>query len=71
MTLLYYSSRDLRSINDVMLDVPKSKSCIGSREFVFSAPKLWNSLPYDVRTCVSITTFKSKLETFLFHEAFS
>ena len=65
------TSRDLRSINDVMLDVPKSKSCIGSRAFVFSAPKLWNSLPYDVRTCVSLTTFKSKLKTFLFREAFN
>ena len=32
----YHStSRDLRSINDVMLDVPKSKSCIGSHAFVF------------------------------------
>src|ERR1700722_12547913 len=65
------TSHDLRSINDVMLDVPKSKSSIGSRAFVFSAPKLWNSLPYDVRTCVSLTTFKSKLKTFLFREAFN
>jgi hypothetical protein len=47
------SSRDLRSVNDVLLDVPKSRSCIGSRAFVFSAPKLWNSLPFDIRTCVS------------------
>ena len=68
----YHStSHDLRSINDVMLDVPKSKSCIGSRALFFSALKLWNSLPYDVRTCVSLTTFKSKLKTFLFREAFS
>src|ERR1700722_15117236 len=65
------TSRDLRSINDVMLDVPKSKSCIGSCAFVFSAPKLWNSLPYDLQTCVSLTTFKSKLKTFLFCEAFN
>ena len=65
------TSRDLRSNNDVLLDVPKCKSCIGSRAFVFSAPKLWNSLPEDVRTCVSLTTFKSKLKTHLFWEAFS
>ena len=71
--LIRYSStsRDLRSINDVFLDVPKSKSCIGSRAFVFSAPKLWNSLPYDMRTCVSLISFKSKLKTYLFREAFS
>src|SRR5579863_2041022 len=33
---------DLRSINNVFLDVPKSTSCIGSCAFIFSAPKLWN-----------------------------
>ena len=63
--------RDLRSVGDVLLDVPKSKSCVGSHAFVFSAPKLWNSLPYDVRTCVSLVSFKSKLKTFLFQEAFT
>jgi hypothetical protein len=60
------SSCDLRSISDVLLEVPKFKSCLGSRAFVFSAPKLWNSLPYDVRTCASLTIFKSKLKTYLF-----
>lgn len=71
--LIRYSStfRDLRSINDVFLDVPKSKSCIGSRAFVFSAPKLWNDLPKDIRTCVSLISFKSKLKTYLFCKAFS
>ena len=70
--LIRYRStcRDLRSINDVLLDVPKSKSCIGSRAFVFSAPKLWNGLPYDIRTCASLINFKSKLKTHLFREAF-
>ena len=62
---------DLRSVGDVLLDVRKSKSCVGSRAFIFSAPKLWNSLPYDVRTCVSLVSFKSKLKTFLFQEAFT
>jgi hypothetical protein len=65
------TSRDLRSINDVLLDVPKYNSCIGSRAFVFCAPKLWNSLPYELRTCVSLISFKSKLKTYLFREAFS
>ena len=68
--LLRYCS-DLRSINDILLDVPKSKSCIGSHAFAFSAPKLWNSLPYHIRTCDSLISFKSKLKTYLFQEAFS
>ena len=65
------TSHDLRSNNDVLLDIPKHKSYIGSCAFVFSAPKLWNSLPEDVHTCLSLTTFKSKLKTHLFREAFN
>ena len=62
--------RDLRSVNDVLLDVPKVYSCAGSRAFV-AAPKLWNSLPNEVHTCSSTATFKSKLKTYLFSVAFS
>jgi len=65
------ASRDLRSLNDVLLDVPRCKSSIGSRAFVVSAPKLWNNLPSDVRTCTSLTSFKTKLKTYLFSDAFS
>ncbi len=54
-------SRDLRSLNDILLDVPRSKSSIGSRAFVVSAPSLWNSLPYDIRSTSSLLSFKSKL----------
>ena len=63
-------SRDLRSLNDILLDVPRSKSSVGSRAFVVSAPSLWNSLPYDIRTSVSLASFKSKLKTYLFSVAF-
>ena len=39
----YHSTfHDLRSNNDVLLDVTKHKSCIGSHAFVCSAPKLLN-----------------------------
>jgi len=62
---------DLRSVGDVLLDVRKSKSCVGFRAFVFSASKLWNSLPYNAHTSVSLSSFKSKLKTFLFQEAFT
>ena len=63
--------RDLSSVDDVLLDVPKFKSCLSSHAFVLSTPKLWNSLPYDVHTCVSLISFKSKLKIFLFQEAFT
>ena len=66
----YRASRDLRSLNDVLLDVPRCTSSCGSRAFVISAPTLWNSLPYDVRSCSTLTCFKSKLKTYLFSVAF-
>ena len=65
------ASRDLRSLNDILLNVPRFTSSIGSRAFVVSAPTLWNNLPHEIRTCTSITSFKSKLKTYLFSEAFS
>ena len=36
------ASRDLRSLNDILLDVPKCTCAIGSRAFVVSTPTLWN-----------------------------
>ena len=60
------ASRDLRSLNDVLLDVPKSTSCSGSRAFVVSAPTLWNSLPYDIFAYVSLISFKSKIKNLFF-----
>src|SRR3981189_964139 len=59
-------SRDLRSLNDILLDVPRSKSSNSSRAFVVSALSLWNSLPYDIRTSISLASVKSKLKTYLF-----
>ena len=67
----YHSAaRDLRSVNDILLDVPRFTSRIGSRAFVVSASTLWNSLPYEIRTSTTISSFKSKLKTYLFLKAF-
>ena len=38
---------------------------------MFAAPKLWNSLPRDIRTNMDLSTFKMKLKTFLFCQVFS
>lgn len=62
----HFPARNLRSDCDILLHVPKCKSSSGSRSFVIAAPTLWNSLPYEIRTCTSIDVFKSKLKTFLF-----
>ena len=59
------AARDLRSVDDILLDVPK----FTSRAFVVSAPTLWNSLPCEIRTSTTIGSFKSKLKTYLFFKA--
>ena len=63
---------ELRSSNKCLLKVPKSNlvSC-GNRCFSFVAPKLWNSLPMEIKYSKSLDSFKSALKTFLFGKAYS
>lgn len=42
----------------------------GDRAFSVYAPKLWNSLPTELRTSTSTSAFKKKLKTHLFQKAF-
>ena len=42
----------------------------GKAAFQFYAPKIWNSLPEDVRLASTLTTFKSRRKTVLFSCAF-
>jgi len=62
----YQPSRNLRSSGTNLLCVPDIRSEIGRRSFSYSAPKLWNSLPPDLRSCTCISTFQGKLKTHLF-----
>ena len=43
----------------------------GQRAFSHIAEVLWNSLPKDMRSCKTLTTFKTKLKTFLFKRIFN
>ncbi len=68
----YKPKRTLRSANKSFLDVPRCNlKMYGQRAFSYVAPTLWNRLSYDMRTCETITEFKSKLKTFLFKRVFS
>ena len=62
----------LRSSDQCLLRVPRSslKTC-GDRSFVFAAPKLWNSLPLQVKTAHTVNVFKNSLKSHLFRKAFS
>ena len=67
----YNPSRSLRSQNAGLLIVPRiAKSTKGGRAFSHLAPKLWNSLPDNVRGSDTLPLFKSRLKTHLFGQAF-
>ncbi len=68
----YNPSRSLRSQNSGLLVVPRiAKSTTGGRAFSYLAPKLWNSLPDNVRGSDTLSLFKSRLKTHLFSQAFT
>jgi hypothetical protein len=68
----YIPSRTLRSSDQHLLSVPYTSSAlIRSRTFSEAGPRLWNSLPYDIRTVPCIELFKSKLKTHLFKDTFN
>ncbi|XP_078799361.1 uncharacterized protein LOC144990211 [Oryzias latipes] len=67
----YHPMRTLRSQNAGLLVVPRiSKSTVGGRAFSHQAPVLWNKLPAHGREADSVSTFKVRLKTFLFGQAY-
>ena len=67
---LPHPSRQLRSSHKNLLPVPWTFSSHGDRAFHACAPKLWNSLPADLRFCSSLDIFKKTLKTHLFKIAY-
>ena len=66
------SRYNLRSRNAPLL-VPANARCLptlGDRAFQSAAPKLWNSLPAEIRNIQSLTSFKRALKTYFFKIAF-
>jgi hypothetical protein len=59
-------SRSLRSSSQNLLSVPRVDLEIGRRSFKFAAPTIWNRLPLSVRSCSSLSCFRSALKTHLF-----
>jgi len=43
---------------------------VGNRSFAAAGPRLWNSLPVDVQSALSLTTFRQKLKTHLFPRSY-
>jgi len=63
--------RSLRSARTNRLLVPPVKlSTVGSRAFPVSGPTIWNSLPDNVISAPSLSTFRQRVKTFLLQASF-
>ncbi len=68
---VYQSSRSLRSNDQLLLMVPRSRLKFrGDRAFSVAAPRLWNALPLSIRSSPTFGVFQSALKTHLFSLAF-
>ena len=47
-----------------------SKATLGDRSLSFASSSVWNSIPNDVRCAPSLSSFKSRLNTYLFCSAY-
>jgi len=61
----------LRSASSTDLAVPQTRlQTVGDRAFCVAAAKTWNSIPSEVTSSVTLSTFKHKLKTYLFSLSF-
>ena len=66
-------TRNTRSSSYTMplLNIPAhSKATLGDRSFFFASSSVWNSIPNDVRCGPSLSSFKSRLKTYLFRSVY-
>jgi len=64
------SRASLRSSSSTDLLIPATRLQFGDRAFAVAGSRQWNLLPSQIRTISDIATFRSKLKTHLFIQAF-
>ena len=68
----YSTVSSLRTAFSGDLYVPRTRRRFGDRAFAVAAPRVWNSLPTDIKLHRSTTTsFKRRLKTVLFNRGFA
>ena len=61
------SARSLgSSVQDLLIQPTCKTKTYGDRAFSVCAPKIWNTIPLEIRQSSSVLLFKKKLKTFLF-----
>jgi len=66
-------SRQLRSSDHNLLEIPRMRTGFAQRSFTYSAPHIWNTLPRDITGNLYVTTntFKKKLKTFYYATSYA
>ena len=62
-----YINECLEIADDLNLVIPRTLTPYGDRAFQNCAPRLWNSLPINIRCIDTIPTYKKKLKHYLFN----
>ena len=62
--------RSLRSAGPALLNTPGVSLKFGSSSFSVAAPAVWNGLPTQCRTCLTVENFKTLLKIELFRTAY-
>ena len=72
LSLRQINDHFLRADDDLyLLESPQEPRCKKTHgSFSYSAPKVWNNLPYTLRTLTDVNVFKRDLKTHLYREAF-
>ena len=68
--LTYVSEHHERQTRSTVLDclhIPRSHPAYSDRAFSVQGPKLWNSLPADIRNSTSVNRFKCELKRYLLY----
>ena len=63
----YRPNRNLRSDNQGLVATTKTSSSYQFNAFSSAGPRLWNSLPLNIRTTTNLNSFKRQLKTHLFN----
>ena len=66
----YQPTKTLRSANNNMLEVKRTRTKAGDCSFTVAAASLWNNLPMVIKTGDNLTSFKRLLKTHCFHIAY-
>ena len=61
----------IRSGGTNRLKVPSvRRSTVGDRAFTVAGPRVWNSLPEEITTLQTLSTFRQQLKTWLFRKSY-